>query len=176
MSLKPPESSTATENIQDTHTTENIPDNSIGTLRQNPLLWYKLHVLVYDLRHFKSDTRSETRLNEVADRSYIGSPYFSDDESRQIKSIVVNVAQNRTLEQVIEDAFKQRLEKRIKTRMNETGDYKVCTAHDIGPIFEKSFNIRPKDLQKNKSFRDLVQKGGLELPQGTIWKGLGKKR
>ncbi len=35
---------------------------------------------------------------------------------------------------------------RMKKRV-ESGDFRVCAAHDLEPIFEKAFGIKPKELK-----------------------------
>ena len=77
---------------------------------------------------------------------------------------------------MLDEFFTQKLEKRIQKRMAETGDYKVCAAHDLAPVLEKAFGVRPSDLAKNKSFVSLVKKGGLTLENGKKWRGIGRVR
>jgi hypothetical protein len=57
----------------------------------------------------------------------------------------------------------------------ESADYWVCAAHDLAPIFEKAFDIKPKELAKNKEFLDRMEKSGLKFGGGDNWKGLPKK-
>ena len=60
--------------------------------------------------------------------------------------------------------------------MKETGDYRMCAAHDLAPIVEKAFGIHPKDLTKNKGFGRLVDAGGLgALDKRDVWRGLGRR-
>lgn len=58
----------------------------------------------------------------------------------------------------------------------ESGDYWVCAAHDLAPIFEKGLGIRAKDFEKDKEFIRLVRTSGLELNDGQSWMGLLGKR
>jgi hypothetical protein len=77
---------------------------------------------------------------------------------------------------MLDEFFEKKLEKRLKGRMKETADYRVCAAHDIAPIVEKVFGVRPGDLKKNKMLVKLVDKGGLSaLDDGAVWKGIGKR-
>ena len=55
-------------------------------LKANTAIWYKLHVLLYDLTTFRADSVSRGRLEAVNDISYIGKPYFSSEEATTIKS------------------------------------------------------------------------------------------
>ena len=57
----------------------------------------------------------------------------------------------------------------------ESGDYRVCAAHDLAPIFEKGLGIRAKNFEKDMEFIRLVRTSGLELKDGQSWTGpLGK--
>jgi hypothetical protein len=47
--------------------------------------------------------------------------------------------------------LKERLERRRKKRV-ESEVYRICTDHDLAPIFEKVFDINPKDLQRDSEF------------------------
>jgi len=57
----------------------------------------------------------------------------------------------------------------------ESGDYRVCAAHDLAPIFEKAFNIKLDDLAKDDGFLSLLDKSGLKLKNGENWLGLSKR-
>ncbi|EFQ94047.1 hypothetical protein CFE70_000324 [Pyrenophora teres f. teres 0-1] len=151
--------------------------NTIAELRQDNKLWYKLHVFIYDLRNFRSNEKSRNRLDNVVDTHYIGSPYFSAAEADTIlRTIGDHEKEDKTLKELLDDFFTQKLEKRLNSRMRETADYRVCAAHDIAPIVEKAFRVHPKDLAKNKGFMKLVNAGGLDaLDKGGVWKGLGKR-
>lgn len=65
---------------------------------------------------------------------------------------------------------------RIKKRA-ESGDYRVCTALDFAPVFERALGIRPKekDLGKNVDFLNLLMSLGLELKPGEKFSGSSKK-
>jgi hypothetical protein len=149
---------------------------TLHDLRDDCKLWYRLHVFIYDLRAFRSSSASSSRLENVIAPDYIGLPYFTDEEAERLRSTIIDVLTGDTLGLRLDTFFKSKLEKRMKTCMEETGDYRVCAAHDLAPIFERAFRVSPGDLAKNKGFRSLVTKGGLEaLDQGEVWKGLGKR-
>lgn len=147
---------------------------SIEDLKAQPSLWYKIHVLVYDLRNFQANSQAQARLDGVEDLSYIGTPYFDLVEVQQLKACVVDVTNSTDLEMVIKDTLRERLERRMKKRV-ESGDYRVCTAHDIAPIFEKAFCINLKELQTNTEFLALLENCQLETKSIGNWKGLPKK-
>ena len=57
----------------------------------------------------------------------------------------------------------------------KNGDYRVCAAQDLAPIFETAFNIKPKDLAKDDAFLSLLGNSGLKLKNGENWLGLSKR-
>lgn len=77
-----------------------------------------------------------------------------------------------TLEQRIQRTLDERLNRRMKKRV-QSGDFRVCTAHDLAPIFEKSFDINPKKLAKDAKFMSLVAMNGLRLKSQESRYGLG---
>ncbi|KAF4221741.1 hypothetical protein CNMCM5878_008175 [Aspergillus fumigatiaffinis] len=83
MAISPSPESSVTQN----NNTANPP--CITDLQNSttfPTLWYRLHVLLYDLQHFNQRPDSRERLETVTDLFYIGSPYFNDDETLAIKT------------------------------------------------------------------------------------------
>jgi hypothetical protein len=79
-----------------------------------------------------------------------------------------------TLAEVIEETLTERLERRMKKRV-EGGDYRVYAAHDVAPILEKVFGAEEKDVMRDKEFVELVEEWGLQLGEGVVWKGMQKK-
>ena len=142
-------------------------------LKMDSNIWYKIHVLLYDLRHFHESNVSRFRLETVIDPSYLGEPYFNPDEAEKIKG--ARLEGDRTMAALIEETLNERLDRRIKKRM-ESGDYRVCAAHDVAPILEKALSIKPKDLERNKAFLDTMSANGLHLMPGEQWTGLGKQQ
>lgn len=148
---------------------------TIQELRDNLPLWFKIHVSVYDLRNFQEVPKAQMRLDQITDASYLGFPYFTATEISQLKSTVVDNESQQTLEQQIEGTLNERLERRMKKRV-ESKDYQVCAAHDLAPIFEKVFDIKPKQVAKDREFLAVMEKSGLVLEDGNDWKGTSKKR
>lgn len=112
-----------------------VLDSSPLTLRELQMesnIWYKLHVLLYDLRHFEQSSICQTRLETVVDPSYLGEPYFNRDEAEKIKATQID-HENKTLSVLIEETLNERLNRRMKKRV-DSGDYRVCAAHDVAPI------------------------------------------
>jgi hypothetical protein len=146
---------------------------SIMSLRNSdvsPTLWYRLHVLLYDLQHFNQRPDSRERLETVTGLSYIGSPYFNDDETTAIKNTVVH---GQTLAQIIEQELQTRLERRNKKRV-DSGDFRVCAAHDLAPILATTLGTNLKQLDKDKRFLLLINSRGLDIGDDK-WEGLAAK-
>ncbi|PVH77090.1 hypothetical protein DL98DRAFT_495968, partial [Cadophora sp. DSE1049] len=144
---------------------------TVADLRNDNELWYKLHVFIYDLRNFREAPKSQERLDSIADSSCIGLPYFTSSEAQTIKATMnPNL---KSLEVVIEETLNERLERRFKKR-EESGDFRVCAAHDLAPILEKALGINSRDLARDKGFLEVMGRCGLELGDGEVWKGVQK--
>lgn len=148
------------------------PGSSLQFLQQNPYLWYRVRLFVYDLRHYKARDDSRDRLELVVDPSYLGAPYSSPAEVDFLKSTIVESKRSedngqKTLEQLIEATLDRKLNRRTKKRM-ESQDFRVCAAHDLAPIFEKAFRIKPKELHKDKEFVKKLSTDGLNLAMSTL--------
>ncbi|THY33283.1 hypothetical protein D6D01_02312 [Aureobasidium pullulans] len=58
----------------------------LPTLQNHHDLWYKIHVLLYDLCNIATDRTSESRTLATTDELYISAPYFTPSEAALIKS------------------------------------------------------------------------------------------
>ncbi|KAF7161740.1 hypothetical protein CNMCM5623_007227 [Aspergillus felis] len=164
-------SSSPESSVTQNNNTINPP--SIANLQNSmtfPTLWYRLHVLLYDLQYFNQRPDSRERLETVTDLSYIGPPYFNDDEATAIKNTVVH---GKTLAHIIEQELQERLERRNKKRV-DSGDFRVCAAHDLAPILASTLGTNLKQLDKNKRFALLINSRGLDLGDEK-WEGLTAK-
>jgi hypothetical protein len=101
----------------------------------------------------------------------MGKPYFSDDEVSFLKSTAVGPS-GETLDEVIQQTLEERLNRRMKKRV-ESGDFRVCAARDLAPIFEKALDINQKKLAKDEEFRALMSASGLSFKIDSDWSGLG---
>lgn len=146
---------------------------NLPSLKKDTNLWYKLHILLYDLRHFSHPSPSHSRLEKLTDPYYLGAPYFNPLEADKIKTL--HVAGDITLSTLIEETLSERLARRNKKR-EQSGDYRVCAAHDVAPILEKALGIRPKDLEKDRGFLEMMAARGLHLEPGEEWSGVGVQR
>jgi hypothetical protein len=194
------QTNTTTENT--THPSAPSPTTivSIADIKANKGPWYKLHVFIFDLRNFREVPNSQARLNSVVDAPYIGLPYFTPEEVALLKSTRIPISalssspnlnpksnsqtskaedakgeEYKTLEEVIEETLNERLERRIKKRV-KSGDFKVCAAHDLAPVFERAFGVKEKELGRNERFKEVLGRCGLKLREGEDeqWEKGGK--
>ena len=62
----------------------------LSVLRRDLDLWYRLHVLLYDLSNVASDTLSDQRICSTINELYLSEPYFNDDEAIRIRTAIVD--------------------------------------------------------------------------------------
>ena len=130
-------------------------------LQNDAHYWHKIKVFLFDLRHFSERIDSRDRLELIIDPSYIGAPYFDSSEAQRMKSFIPD-GRDITLQELVLSTLDEKLNRRMKKRV-ATADYRVCAAHDLAPVFEKAFCIKPKDLQKDKKFIKGLTANGLAL-------------
>ena len=75
----------------------------------------------------------------------------------------------------IVEKLKERLDRRMKKR-RQSGDFRVCAAHDVSPILEKVLGIKERDLMKDEKLLELIEKYGPDVKEGIEQNGLVKKR
>lgn len=117
---------------------------------------------MYDLHNFRTDSAARDRLDSIVDITYLGKPYFDEEEVEALENTISNSSgsQGETLAQKIESTLDERLNRRMKKRI-ESSDFRVCAAHDLAPIFEAVFDIPPKKLAKK--LVSLISSRGLIL-------------
>lgn len=146
---------------------------SLPELKVDGNIWYKFHVLLYNLRHFEQTNVSQSRLETALDPSYLGEPYFNQDEAEKFKG--ARLDGDKTLPALIEETLNERLDRRMKKRV-ESGDDRVCAAHDVAPILEKALGINPKGLERNQALLDTISANDLLLEPSEQWTWLGRQQ
>ncbi|KFY84397.1 hypothetical protein V500_09345 [Pseudogymnoascus sp. VKM F-4518 (FW-2643)] len=155
-------------------------------LQENPALWYKINVLLYDLCNISKDRAAEARTLRTTDELYISAPYFTPEEVALIKNTVISppiladipefealeleehmnvesneppkeVALQRTL--TIEEAITSCLQNFFAKR-RASGDARPCGPHDMAPIYKAVFGITTDEL-KNEKFLSRLRRTGL---------------
>lgn len=76
---------------------------SLPELKMDSNIWYKIHVLLYDLRHFEQSNVSQSRLEKVADPLYLGESYFNQGEAEKIKG--ARLDGDKTMSALIEETL-----------------------------------------------------------------------
>ena len=61
----------------------------LSNLRQDADLWYRLHILLYDLCNLSIDPSSERRICSTTNELYISEPYFTTAEACRIRAATV---------------------------------------------------------------------------------------
>ncbi|KAK6529078.1 hypothetical protein TWF694_004296 [Orbilia ellipsospora] len=136
-------------------------------------LWYWLHVFLYDLRYFRDREDSGGRPESITDISYLGAPYSLPAEVKLLKLVKVPHVANKTLAMPLEETLNENLFRKKRVQIS---DFRVCAAHDPAPLSERTFDIKPKSMDKSKAFEKLVEKHGLHLPEAQSFPGLGDKK
>ncbi|THW14707.1 hypothetical protein D6D25_07229 [Aureobasidium pullulans] len=148
-------------------------------------LWYKIHVLLYDLCNIATDHTSESRTLATTDELYISAPYFTPSEAALIKSTQIlpptlselpefeeleyDETESETVGAVpllsdpitIEEAIKGCLQNFFEKR-RASGDARPCGPHDMGPIYLAAFGIAKEEL-KDEKFLSRLRRSGLPI-------------
>ena len=165
--------------------------STLSRLLEDWDLWYRIHVLLYDLSKVARDPHSEKRLALTLDPLYISEPYFSHAESTRILQTIIDdptfyeaksppnasaddiaLTEESTIEQAIYDKMTNFLNKR-----KASGDVRPCGPHDLVPIFAAIFGI-PKDELEDERFLVRLRRSGLSgtsKKEDTARNGSGKK-
>jgi hypothetical protein len=167
----------------------NMPTQGLPVLQANTDLWYKIHVILYDLCNIATDRTAESRTLFTTDEIYISAPYFTPDEAVLIKQTLVLPP---TLQEIpefqqldyeqdgkevvveedtspsslitIEEAIKSCLVNFLKKR-RASGDARPCGPHDMGPIYLAVFGISKAEL-KDEKFLSRLRRAGLPRLDG----------
>lgn len=147
-------------------------------LQANANLWYKIHVLLYDLCHIKSDCASEARTLCTTDELCISGPYFAPSEAAMIKGAILESsrkheetidtkedakAESLTIKRepkTVEEAIKERLAGFFDKRRG-SGDSRPCGPRDMAPIYESVFAIKHSELE-DPHFLGRLRRSGLD--------------
>ncbi|KAE8420207.1 hypothetical protein BDV36DRAFT_293606 [Aspergillus pseudocaelatus] len=92
----------------------NIPSPTVSNLKDFsafPNLWYRIHVLIADLKSFNKPDLNK-RLEKIVDPSFIGEPYFTPKEAETIKKTVIN---GKEFSDFVEEELNKRLDRGAKT-------------------------------------------------------------
>lgn len=158
--------------------------STLLSLQSNSEIWYKIHILLYDLCNIAGDQAAEARTLATTDELYISGPYFSPEEAMIIKATLVSPPSLNEIPEFeflcmdnpnevdesskevptpetmsIEAAIKSCLQNFFEKR-RASGDARPCGPHDMGPIYQAVFGITKEDL-KNEKFLSRLRRTGL---------------
>jgi hypothetical protein len=151
---------------------------TLSELKGNSDVWYKIHVLIYDLCNIKNDRSSQSRIEHTVDELYISEPYFTTAEAALIKATVVEVTKSTeniidnevTLNEEVHSATEDfnAVEEAIKGRLSNfynkrkaSGDFRPCGPHDMVPVYLSVFGI-PRSELVDKRFLGRLRRSGLD--------------
>ncbi|KAK2013023.1 hypothetical protein LZ32DRAFT_691547 [Colletotrichum eremochloae] len=153
--------------------------------RDDPVLGYKIRVLLYDLRNLSNDPSCERRLNVTTDEHYISAPYFQEEEAALIKTALVDVILDHRLDPSTTDymddlqatnvrlpvSFSSRvrgqsLDAAIRMMLGDflekrraSGDSRPCGPHHLAPIYAALFGLDVAELKDDKFLSRLRRAG-----------------
>ena len=154
---------------------------TLSELKGNRNVWYKIHVLIYDLCNIKNDRSSESRIERTVDELYISEPYFTTSEAAFIKATLVEITKSTediidneviSNEEVnsatkgfkaVEEAIKERLSNFYDKR-KASGDFRPCGPHDMVPVYLSVFGI-PRGELEDERFLGRLRRSGLDKSQ-----------
>lgn len=154
------------------------------TIADDPILGYKLRVLLYDFRNITKDPASARQLNATTDEHFISAPYFDQEQAQVIKAAIVDsylsqqhapntpdvgntnhvetagsyeslvAVQGQPFDTAVRALFNNHLDKR-----RASGDARPCGPHDLAPRYEALF---VKEIEEEKtSFLSRLRRNGL---------------
>ncbi|KAK1675664.1 putative C6 transcription factor [Colletotrichum godetiae] len=157
------------------------PKLTTSSINTDPVLGYKIRVLVLDFLKEAKNPDAQQRINSITEANYISGPYFDQEQAKQVREATVNVDLpiNLTAPTQVnyeggenEDSdLRVRIigltvEKAIKTVMNgfldkrrASGDARPCGPHDLDPIYAALFGVRLSELQSDNFLSRLRRSG-----------------
>jgi hypothetical protein len=145
--------STATKAASSKARLKSSGPHTLSDLRQDVNLWYKICVLIYDLRNMPKDPSCLRRLTPTIDVHYISEPYFSPDEAAAVKGALVEA--NTSIEDAITSSLQGFAEKR-----KASGDFRPCGPHDLVPVYLACFGTERAEIEDEK-FVSRLRRSGL---------------
>ena len=188
-----PQASKKAEKTEKAERSQDSP-KTLDTVKEDPVLLYRIRVLLYDLRNMATDRNSENRTLSTTDELYISAPYFTPAQARIIKSAVVqehhpselNAEEDENATDLVENldmvGKPRSIEEAIKGRLvnffekrRASGDARPCGPHDMAPIYESVFRIEQSEL-KDEKFLARLRRCGLDDSSEVKQKEDKKKR
>ncbi|KAF5577062.1 C6 transcription factor [Fusarium pseudocircinatum] len=147
-----------------------------STVAADPILGYRIRVLLHDFLNVTKDSRSEKRLNSTTDERYISVPYFDEGQAAVVKAAIIDVdlakhvsAAADDIEDIDRDLISQQgksFEDAVRTllggfldKRRASGDARPCGPHHLAPLYAKFFGIDLEELKEDKFLGRLRRAG-----------------
>ncbi|KAJ4164847.1 hypothetical protein LMH87_006502 [Akanthomyces muscarius] len=140
----------------------------------NPILGYKLRVLIHDLLHVTKDPAAAHRLNSTTDEYYISAPYFTPEEAATMQNVTLDSLPNLDhvpgrgdqdlsaadlVSKPVHEALGILLSGFLDKR-RASGDARPCGPHHLAPLYAALFSVELSELQDAK-FLGRLRRNGL---------------
>ncbi|RBA15137.1 hypothetical protein FPRO05_12977 [Fusarium proliferatum] len=145
-----------------------------STVATDPILGYRIRVLLHDFLNVTKDSRSQKRLNSAIDEHYISGPYFDEGQAAMVKAAIIDVdLVNHVAADGIEDIDRDLIsqqgnsfETAVRTllggfldKRRASGDARPCGPHHLAPLYAKFFGIDLEELKEDKFLGRLRRAG-----------------
>ncbi len=132
----------------------------------NPILGYKLRVLIHDLLYVTKDPAAAHRLNSTTDEYYISAPYFTPEEAATMQNVTLDSLPNLDhvpgrgdqdlsaadlVSKPVHEALGILLSGFLDKR-RASGDARPCGPHHLAPLYAALFIVELSELQDAKFF------------------------
>jgi hypothetical protein len=148
---------------------------TISAVATDPILGFRVRVLLYDFLNINKDPNSEKRINCTTDEYYISAPYFDERQAAIVKAAVVDADLGRDTEsgttqdydilmvsqkgRSFGNAIRALLGSFIDKRY-ASGDARPCGPHHLAPLYAKLFGIDMEEL-KDAKFLSRLRRAGV---------------
>ncbi|KAF4332347.1 C6 transcription factor [Fusarium beomiforme] len=143
-----------------TDAASSAPPTTLSTtsaIAVDPILGYRIRVLLYDFLNVTKDPHSKKRINSTVYEHYISDPCFDESQAVMVKVATIDVdlgkhtehADNEDFGQVAIPQHGQELETALRTflqnfieKRRASGDVRPCGPHYLAPLYVKFFCYR----------------------------------
>ncbi|KAI9758609.1 MAG: exo-1,3-beta-glucanase [Chaenotheca gracillima] len=144
--------------------------SSVGTVKIQDLhddvnLWWKIHVMIFDMRNYQTNIRSSVRLENVLGVPENSNAYFNAGERQTIMSAIVYGTT--TFGAFLRQTLDERQSRNMRSGIDGDNPH-LCVERDISPIWEKAFGVDPEAMARDKAFIRLIRSCGLN--GGSRWR------
>lgn len=145
-----------------------------SAIAKDPVLGYRLRVLLYDFLNVMKDPNSEKRINSTTNEYYLSGPYFDATQATTLKGVIIDIELGGLDEadadvidhvtqqgQSFETAVRVLLSSFIDKR-RASGDTRPYGPHHLAPMYAKFFGVDMDDLKDDK-FLSRLRRVGLRI-------------